>query len=131
MAKKSPTTKVTSKKAAKKTSKNKIDSSSIQESQLMKLFEDELKDIYWAEKALTKAIPKMVKNATSPDLKTALESHLQETLVHVTRLENVFGLLGKKPAAKKPAVKATTAKKPAAAKPAAKKAPAKKPAAKK
>ncbi|WP_299249375.1 ferritin-like domain-containing protein [uncultured Cytophaga sp.] len=101
MAKKSPTTKVTSKKAAKKTSKNKIDSSSIQESQLMKLFEDELKDIYWAEKALTKAIPKMVKNATSPDLKTALESHLQETLVHVTRLENVFGLLGKKPAAKK------------------------------
>lgn len=101
MAMKSSTTKVSSKKATKKTSKNKTDSSSMQESQLMKLFEDELKDIYWAENALTKAIPKMVKNATSPDLKTALESHLKETLEQVKRLEEVFGLLGKKPVAKK------------------------------
>ena len=45
-------------------------------SQLMKLFETELKDIYWAEKALTKAIPKMIKNATSEELIEALENHL-------------------------------------------------------
>ena len=47
-------------------------------SQLMKLFEEELKDIYWAEKALTKAIPKMIKNATSEELIEALENHWAE-----------------------------------------------------
>ena len=50
----------------------------MESSQLMKLFEDSLKDIYWAEKALTKAIPKMIKNATSEDLIEALENHLEE-----------------------------------------------------
>ena len=40
----------------------------LESSQLMKLFEDELKDIYWAEKALTKDIPKMIQNATSTEL---------------------------------------------------------------
>lgn len=74
---------------------------SMQSSQLMKLFEDELKDIYWAEKALTKAIPKMIKNASSDDLVTALENHLSETETHVSRVERVFELIGKKPAAKK------------------------------
>jgi ferritin-like metal-binding protein YciE len=86
---------------APKSAKNKTEQSSIQESQLMKLFEDELKDIYWAEKALTKAIPKMVKNASSEDLKTALESHLEETKEHVSRLEQVFDIIGKKAVAKK------------------------------
>lgn len=76
-------------------------SSSIQESQLLKLFEDELKDIYWAEKALTKAIPKMIKNATSSQLVKALESHLQETNEQVNRLEQVFESLEKKAVAKK------------------------------
>src|SRR6187399_3071417 len=70
-------------------------------SQLMKLFEDSLKDIYWAEKALLKALPKMVKNATSEELVNALESHLSETEVQVERLEEVFGLIDKKPVAKK------------------------------
>ncbi len=70
-------------------------------SKLGKLFEDELKDIYWAEKALTKAIPKMVKNATSQELIEALENHLEETEEHVTRAEKIFELIGKKPAAKK------------------------------
>ena len=70
-------------------------------SQLMKLFEDELKDIYWAEKALTKAIPKMIKNATSADLTKALKGHLEETQNHVTRVEKVFEILGKKAVAKK------------------------------
>src|ERR1051326_4258026 len=70
-------------------------------SQLMKLFEDELKDIYWAEKALTKAIPKMVKNSTSEELIDSLKNHLTETEEHVTRIEQIFQLLDKKPMAKK------------------------------
>lgn len=76
-------------------------SSPIQSSQLMKLFEDELKDIYWAEKALIKAIPKMIKNATSEELIDALKNHLEETKGHVTRVELVFDLIGKKTTAKK------------------------------
>ncbi len=70
-------------------------------SQLMKLFEAELKDIYWAEKALTKAIPKMIKNATSEELIEALENHLQETLEQVKRVEQVFEIIGKRAVAKK------------------------------
>lgn len=70
-------------------------------SKLGKLFEDELKDIYWAEKALTKAIPKMIKKATSQELVEALENHLAETEEHVTRAEQVFESLGKKATAKK------------------------------
>jgi ferritin-like metal-binding protein YciE len=73
----------------------------MQSSQLMKLFEEELKDIYWAEKALTKAIPKMIKNATSEKLKEALENHLGDTEEQVKRAEQVFELLGKKAVAKK------------------------------
>lgn len=73
----------------------------MQSSQLMKLFEDELKDIYWAEKALTKAIPKMIKNATSEELIEALTSHLAETEIQVTRVEQVFESFGKKPEAVK------------------------------
>ena len=73
----------------------------MQSSQLMKLFEDELKDIYWAEKALTKAIPKMIKNATSTDLINALDNHLSETQNQVTRLEKVFNSIDKKAVAKK------------------------------
>jgi len=48
-------------------------------SQLMKLFEDELKDIYWAEKALTKAIPNMIEKSTSEELMHALQNHLTQT----------------------------------------------------
>ncbi len=73
----------------------------MQSSQLMKLFEEELKDIYWAEKALTKAIPKMIKNATSAELIEALENHLMETEEQVKRVEQVFELTGKKAVAKK------------------------------
>ena len=68
---------------------------------LTELFEDSLKDIYWAEKALTKALPTMAKNATSADLIEALNAHLTETEEHVTRLEKVFELIGKKATAKK------------------------------
>ncbi len=68
---------------------------------LAELFEDSLKDIYWAEKALTKALPTMVKNATSAELIDAINNHLTETEEHVTRLEKVFDLIGKKATAKK------------------------------
>lgn len=77
-----------------------IHDNGVQSSQLMQLFEDELKDIYWAEKALTKAIPKMIKNATAPELKKALENHLEQTYTQVNRVEEVFGLLDKKASAK-------------------------------
>lgn len=70
-------------------------------SKLHKLFEEELKDIYWAEKALLKAIPKMIKKATSEELVDALEAHLEETEGHVERCEDVFEILGKTPQAKK------------------------------
>lgn len=75
--------------------------STMQSSQLMQLFEDELKDIYWAENALVKAIPKMIKNATSTELNAALTAHLEETREHVSRLEKVFALIQVKAVAKK------------------------------
>ncbi|MBK7681810.1 MAG: ferritin-like domain-containing protein [Bacteroidetes bacterium] len=84
-----------------KQSKDNSSTASMQSSQLMKLFEEELKDIYWAEKALTKAIPKMIKNATSEDLIDALENHLEETEQQIVRVEQVFEFLGKKAVAKK------------------------------
>lgn len=87
-------------KAAKKAPK-KTDEYGMKESKLMELFEDELKDIYWAEKALTKAIPKMIKNATSGELIDALESHLAETEEQITKVEQVFEAIGKKAVAKK------------------------------
>jgi ferritin-like metal-binding protein YciE len=73
----------------------------IEETKLMKLFEDSLKDIYWAEKALTKAIPKMVKKATATELIDALENHLEETESQVEKVEQVFEIIGKKAVAKK------------------------------
>ncbi len=88
-------------KAPAKGSKAPGSNGTIKQSQLMKLFEDELKDIYWAEKALTKALPKMIKNATAPELVEALQNHLEETEGHVTRAEQVFEVLGKKATAKK------------------------------
>lgn len=84
-----------------KESKPKSSVMPMQASQLMKLFEDELKDIYWAEKALTKAIPKMIKQASSEGLIEALKSHLSETENQVLRLEKVFASIEKKATAKK------------------------------
>jgi ferritin-like metal-binding protein YciE len=68
---------------------------------LQDLFEDELKDIYWAEKALTKALPKMIKNATDPELINALTQHLDITKEQVLRVEMVFKSIGVKAEAKK------------------------------
>ena len=64
------------------------------------LFEDMLQDVYFAEKTLVKALPKMAKKATSEAFKTALTEHLAQTVVHVSRLESVFEMMGQKPKAK-------------------------------
>lgn len=69
--------------------------------QLEKFFMDSLKDIYWAEKALTKALPKMQKAATTDELQSAISDHLEQTKEQVTRLEQVFEILGHKAVAKK------------------------------
>ena len=76
-------------------------SSGAQESALEKFFHDQLKDLYWAEKHLTKALPKMKKAACSPELQQAIDEHLTQTEEQVSRLEQVFELIGKKPQAKK------------------------------
>jgi ferritin-like metal-binding protein YciE len=73
----------------------------IEESGLKTLFTDELKDIYWAEKHLAKALPKMAKGATSEELRSCLEMHLTETQNQILRLEQVFEILGEKAVAKK------------------------------
>lgn len=70
-------------------------------SQLEKFFTDSLKDIYWAEKHLTKALPKMQKAATSQELKDAIDEHTAQTEEHVARLEQVFEMMGMKAQAKK------------------------------
>lgn len=68
---------------------------------LKELFVDGLKDIYWAEKNLAKALTKMSKNATSEELKAAFEQHTTETEEHAERLEQVFERIGEKAQAKK------------------------------
>ena len=64
------------------------------------LFEETLKDIYYAEKAILKALPKMAKKARSRKLEAAFTKHQKETERQVERLEEVFGLLGKRAAGK-------------------------------
>ncbi len=59
------------------------------------LFLDTLKDIYYAEKQIVKALPKMAKAAQSPELRAGFEQHLDETEGHVDRLEQIFELIGK------------------------------------
>ena len=69
-------------------------------SNLQDLFLNELKDLYSAEKQITRALPKLAKAAFSPDLRDAFETHLEETKGHVERLEQAFEILGKKPGGK-------------------------------
>jgi ferritin-like metal-binding protein YciE len=73
----------------------------MENSEFHEFFVDELKDIYWAEKHLVKALPKMQKASTSPELAAAFEKHTQETQQHIETLEQVFELLGEKAQAKK------------------------------
>jgi ferritin-like metal-binding protein YciE len=91
-------TKTTSKNT-RKTSNQKSQGDS--DSALLELFVDQIKDIYWAEKHLLKALPKMQKAATTEELQSAIENHIGQTEEHVSRLEEVFGLLDEKAQAKK------------------------------
>lgn len=89
------------KKSTKKATPKITKTAPVNDSMLEKFFADELKDIYWAEKHLVKTLPKMKKAATSPELQQAIMDHLEQTKEHVSRLEQVFELLGKKAQAKK------------------------------
>ena len=62
---------------------------------LEELFSDTLKDIYYAEKQILRALPKMAKSASSGELSAAFEKHRQETEGHVERLEQIFEAMGK------------------------------------
>ena len=64
------------------------------EKTLTDLFEATLRDIYFAEKQILRALPKMAKKAKSPELATAFEKHRDETEIHVERLEQVFEMFG-------------------------------------
>ncbi|WP_018612475.1 ferritin-like domain-containing protein [Segetibacter koreensis] len=107
--KKAAATKVAAKKVApkkaapKKAAAKKVAASSPadQKSLLQKLFIDGLKDIYWAEKQLTKSLPKLMRAATSDQLKQAFEEHRVVTEQQVGRVEQVFQLIGVKAIAKK------------------------------
>jgi ferritin-like metal-binding protein YciE len=68
---------------------------------LRELYIDELRDLYNAETQLTKALPKMAKNASNAELRQAFEEHLRQTSEHVSRLEQIFDLLEEKAAGKK------------------------------
>lgn len=101
----SAATKSAGSKTATKSTAKKQQSSSSSDSEtatgLRELYVDMLKDLYWAEKALTKALPKMAKKATSEELVSALQDHLAVTQEQVSRLEQVFEIAGKKAQAKK------------------------------
>ncbi|THU37124.1 ferritin-like domain-containing protein [Niastella caeni] len=83
--------------SSKKTSNRKEDNQSL----LKKFFVEQLQDIYWAEKVLVKELPKMQKAATSDELAEALGDHQAVTEEQVTRLEEVFKMLGETAKAKK------------------------------
>ena len=68
---------------------------------LRDVYVEQLKDLYSAETQLIKALPKMAKAATAPDLKEGFESHLEQTKGHAERLEEIFKALDEKPTGKK------------------------------
>jgi ferritin-like metal-binding protein YciE len=91
-------------KTSRKTTGSKKQSSYTREqnnSMLQELFLEELRDIYWAEKHLVKALPRMQKATSSEELAGAFEDHLAVTQEQVARLEQVFEILGEKPRGKK------------------------------
>lgn len=87
--------------AKAKTAAGKVPAKKDAATELQDFFIDGLKDIYWAEKHLVKALPKMQKNATSAKLKEGIGKHIEQTKNHVTRLETVFSSIGEKAQAKK------------------------------
>lgn len=73
----------------------------VEDNMLQEFFTESVKDLYYAEKHIVKTLPKMAKASTSEELKAAFKTHLEDSKVHVSRLEEVFGLLEMKPRAKK------------------------------
>jgi ferritin-like metal-binding protein YciE len=73
----------------------------MQHEALRDLYIDELRDIYSAETQLVKALPKMARAATSDELRSGFEEHLEQTRGHVSRLEQIFEDLDEKPSGKK------------------------------
>jgi ferritin-like metal-binding protein YciE len=73
----------------------------VETSRLRHLYTEELKDLYSAEGQLVKALPKMAKASTSPELRAGFEKHPKQTQEHVSRLEKIFGNLGERPKGKK------------------------------
>src|SRR4030095_211172 len=70
-------------------------------SKLHEFFVEQLQDLYWAEKKLVKTLPKLEEAATSQQLKNAFRNHWEKTQQHVTRLENVFNMIGEEAGATK------------------------------
>lgn len=87
--------------AASASPKDKVQAKQSAADGLRELFVDCLKDIYWAEKALTKALPKMAKNATTESLVLALKEHAEVTKEQVEKVARVFEMIGEKAVAKK------------------------------
>lgn len=83
------------------TSSRQVASQNNESKLLSKFFVDGLKDIYWAEKHLVKALIKLEKKSTSEELKNAFSQHRMQTEEHATRLEQVFALVNARAAAKK------------------------------
>lgn len=102
MAKATSSSKSTTKTSAKNTIVvNQQSAHTVADSRLLEFFCDELKDIYWAEKHIIKTLPKMKKAASSPELQSAFETHLQQSKEHAARLEQAFSILGKPARGKK------------------------------
>lgn len=87
--------------ATKQSKSTNNQNSADESSSLKEFFIDSLKDMYWAEKHLMKALPKMAKKATSDELRSAIETHLAETENQVTKLEQVFASMDEKAQTKK------------------------------
>jgi ferritin-like metal-binding protein YciE len=71
------------------------------DSTLHKFLNSQLQDMYWVEQRLVKTLPKLEESATSNQLKEAFNTHLGQTRTHVSRLENVFEMIGEEATAKK------------------------------
>jgi len=73
----------------------------MQKDSLRELYVDELRDLYNAETQLVKALPKMAKASSNAELRQGFEEHLRQTSEHVSRLEQIFDMLGEKPTGRK------------------------------
>lgn len=102
MAKAKKTSTAVKKKTVTKSAKSsKVSAKKDAAKSLDDLFEDTLKDAYWAENAVKDALPKMIKNASSEKLKKALKDHLEETKGQITQLKAVFKTIDVKPEGEK------------------------------